>query len=435
MSATNNVTVLPIRPELVNKSQPYTLFSIVGEHYAIKSVDKKVAIAVHRGFNETSLRSFLRETRKTRRPRSYFPFPAHSPLVITNDPRNLENVEYQQSVLSKVFLGIDDGKDVDEFNDETKSDIDDEKVDLEKIKSDVESKTSVQDISMAPAEQGKLDNFKLSDYEKESRPAISDDLPVDNSLVGDEETKLSEEEMEKLEEIKAKNNKIASEVFKMPSNFKTAEKYALMQFISCSADGKKLDEPIVISRGFFESKGTVNDYREKFIKLMSRYHSKHFVSRLDLVMVPVDTLGSPWYDRNLVKKNLKFGGETIVKDKEKNQITEFLNDAAVYSEELSKKGKTTATDPKDFLTLDAVYRTDGENYKVDEDAKPVKISSQLFSQNSGRPPEVGKGVEKKKSESSKTLTMEELMSCADTVPDFLLDSSNHKIFSGKSIIK
>ena len=99
----------PIRPELVDKSQPYTMLSIAGENYKIKSSEKKVVIAFHRSFTERELIAFLSEVATSRHPRSYRPMPTHEPLIITKDPKNLDNKEYQQAALSKIVAGIEAG--------------------------------------------------------------------------------------------------------------------------------------------------------------------------------------------------------------------------------------------------------------------------------------------------------------------------------------
>jgi hypothetical protein len=146
-------------------------------------------------------------------------------------------------------------------------------------------------------------------------------------------------------------------------------------------------------------------------------------------MIPLDTPGSPWYLRKFAKKNLKFGGESVVKDREKEEIEEFINDTEIYTEKLKQKGKEITDDPNNFIQFNGVMRLESEDSKkfvLDESVKLATNNSKLTEETKE---EI---KEENKNDDDDNLMKELLSSNSDSHPSNIF--SDKKVFSGKSIL-
>lgn len=254
-----------------NREQPFSLISIVGgKNYKIKTTNEKIGIVFHRSFDsKDSIRSFLISARKNAQPRSYLAIKTYSALVITLDPANLSNEEYQSKSLQKIWndLGGIDLKMDDHPLDDKVDKIDKlRKIDLDEYK-DKENPVEFKGVTTKPS-----------------------DFMNNDEWLKEEESIVKTEKTEKVRDI-----------FKLPKPYRTKEKYAVVQFISYNTSGELLDEPVVITRGYFQSMTDVEEYKEQYFKEMLKKFPKQFISYLDLVTVKVDTLVTPWYSRNAVK--------------------------------------------------------------------------------------------------------------------------------------
>jgi hypothetical protein len=361
----------------LTKSTERVLISIVGDSYGIKTGDGNLVIAIHRKFkNQKKLDDFYAAVKKSNKPRPYyFALPFNTPLVLTKDPKKLIDSAYQEDILQRTFESI--SGDIVSNDDLISNEEEEEKE--EKV-----------------VEKGELKNFKLDEISKKRNEEDEDD---------DDDRKMIQD------------------LFKMPTNFSTDDKCAVAQFISLGHDGKKLDEPIIIIRETFASRKKVAEYRDKFIKFMAMHHIEHFISRVDLVMVPLNTPGSPWYERKLSIKNLKFGGDNVIEEKEKAEIDKFINETELYSEHMKQKGKTITTDPTKFVELETITSFD--------DGKVVNVELGINSEEKSQGKIIRSRLRNDR-EYQEQLSIEQLMT-EEKIPAFLIDSSC-KSFDGKSII-
>jgi hypothetical protein len=332
MSIDSDPFYFPDPNSIPDRNQPYTLLSIVGKNYQLNPAEGKLGIALHRGFTKDQLRTFLLKTRKSKIIRSFLPIRTNAALVITNDPKNLSNNEYQTSTLRRVFSQMEEG---------TMSPVEDDKEDKDaKAQKDNEPQ-----------------KFLISDYAKESMVKMGQVeilRSIENNAMEflDKEEWLKEEDDDVKGVKDAKDVKDVQNIFQIPPDFKTSEKFALLQFISYGTDGELLNEPIIIVRGFFDTLDDIKEYKEKYFRLMIKHHEKRFITYLDLVPVPIDTLITPWYSRDSVRE-MKFSkGPGRSRTKNLKKLKDVVKASVLRDESTSSSSTTSST--TDLMDIVAV---------------------------------------------------------------------------------
>lgn len=240
-------------PSNFGRDQPLTLISLFGENYP-KSVKKvfgdikyKYIIAGNRYFtNKEDYAEYKVFGKENKLNSQYILLKTFVPFVLTKDPANLSNDEYQNAVIKKVFDEMSGVKDVEETKDAENKNI--EEATLESV------------------------NLDKNNY---------DDIPP-------------------LLETRA------NQPFETFSKFKRSDcKHFALNIISYNHKGEELEEPIIISLGFFEDKVEVEKYIKQRTFFLKRKYPKHFISQLDIVCSKVDTPCPVIYKREINDENIE----------------------------------------------------------------------------------------------------------------------------------
>lgn len=142
---------------------------------------------------------------------------------------------------------------------------------------------------------------------------------------------------------------INKDICQTPTAWATDKNYWVAQFISFDSNGNKLDEPIIISRGFFKEMKDVETYKDKYFEYYKNQanvnilSSLSIVSNYDLVVIPIDTPHTSWYSRSVSGRvdriNDDYLGKTMdgIRNKDREQQKRFaqLNENDMDMDNLS----------------------------------------------------------------------------------------------------
>lgn len=330
-------------PELPTLSNGDPIHFVIGGHLPFANVEK--------------MQAFLADVRKRNYRRQYITIPTFSAYVLTKDPKNGGNEAYQRQVLTQVFKDLTEdpeeeksslantvdpltlpseifgGDDDNDDNSLPPALLNDDEYDLElkKVKKflikgdDAEAKDDSKDTTELKTEQ-KIEKQPLTFEATAESVKIKNDL-----LLEQEEVKLSAtqvnstdvKEIKKsakaslnddawLKELVKKNYGELSEetkqlplvrhkLFNVPEEYEDSRyKIWLIQMISRNSSGELLEEPVIISRGFFKDAASVEEYKNIYFGYMLNNHPKQVVTNLDLISVPVNQPFFAYYSRSLI---------------------------------------------------------------------------------------------------------------------------------------
>lgn len=434
---TTNYSQLPLPPDLIDPSQPFTELSIAGTGIGYKlkaSKEDQFILSVHFSSAEGKLKKFLRAVRKKDEdqgfvtPRSLITIRNHFPFLLTRNGENLSNAKYQKKGLEFIFGNLFEtetklkmaaqstsGNDNGHYSYSTpkslstklanelsanKLNVADLSASASRLGLSLSAPSSneqrIFSVPLNPPTAGTIKTFPISEYaqklERSQRRntghATDDDekvRPTDQKIVTrsdvvDTEAWLKETDTDADvdEKSDAKESKSMSATttttmlpptkelkkttLEIPAGYTDKKNsFALIQFISNDLYGERLKEPVMICRGCFPDIEACNDYRERFDKLMKKYHKNHPITSFDLVPVSTNVQGTPWYSRTLIDADEDNEEARAESAKDRKKMKTLLRDSLAKSKTDKKQPPRPASQLNELITAKVVNTEDNDS--------------------------------------------------------------------------
>lgn len=274
----------------------YYMLSIAGPRYHRKA--EKLHIALHRGFRTQDqalhfYKQYIAEKEKAGIPTSATIARINEPLILTQDPKNLSNPDYQTRKLRDIFADLDGYrrkervKLTDRQKELKKENVEQKHTSLKRQQDKELEWAGKRQVEEKAAPFAELDQKEGRDYNTE-----------DEVIVADGENKVEKVSLEKYaKEMEEKTvARVDAEVLESqlqelstPISLPSRNSTALVQFIYSIAD-VMLREPVIIVIGFFSSPADLKQYATEYIESEPAHLYTH------LVPVPTEVWKSPYVD-------------------------------------------------------------------------------------------------------------------------------------------
>lgn len=338
----------------------YAAISIFGpEKYLIPTEDRALGFFCSRAFRTPEeARIYMQTAMKTRKVYAMMVVRLNVPLLLTQDPNNLNNAEYQERKLKEIlkpfyedpFNRLSNLNDLvfDEVANKTASADLPPPLEGEIVENKSETSTqkieTLETLQVDPVEFAKkLSKVKddsnatikslLRDLLKEASNTSTSDTSPNTAAATSASVFFSKEDiMREIAPSVAKEESIENKsninnpkkesvdfetILKETQKFTTKQTCYLAQFISIDKNGVPLPEPIIILRDFFRTKKQAANYTTEFFEKMRLRDENDPMSMMDLVFLEINKPVSAWYSRNIVKNFQEHPNEKLRREAEK----------------------------------------------------------------------------------------------------------------------